>query len=78
MGRIDVRVPDEQEDLIDKIAEGEYSSRSEFVREAIRNEIRERIDVNQLRDAKARMEKIESGEAETVSHEKVKELAGLE
>lgn len=77
MGRIDVRVPDEQEELIDNLVEGEYGSRSEFVREAIRNEIRERIDLKQLREAENRMEEIEDGEVETISHDEVKKLAGL-
>lgn len=74
MGRIDVRVPDEQEKLIKELTtEENYSSRSEFVREAIRNEIRERIDLKQLQKAKKRIE----DDAELVDHEEVKERAGL-
>jgi Arc/MetJ-type ribon-helix-helix transcriptional regulator len=79
MGRIDVRVPDEQEELIAELAGSQnYGSRSEFVREAVRNEIRERIDLKQLREAKKRIDEIESGEAELVGHEEVKEKAGIE
>jgi Arc/MetJ-type ribon-helix-helix transcriptional regulator len=79
MGRIDVRVPDEQEELIAELAGSQnYGSRSEFVREAVRNEIRERIDLKQLREAKKRIDEIESGEAELVDHEEVKEKAGIE
>jgi Arc/MetJ-type ribon-helix-helix transcriptional regulator len=79
MGRIDVRVPDEQEELIAELAGSQnYGSRSEFVREAVRNEIRERIDLKQLREAKKRIDEIESGEAELVVHEEVKEKAGIE
>lgn len=76
MGRIDVRVPDEQEKLIKELAGKEnYGSRSEFVREAIRNEIRERIDLKQMREAKKRIQEIEDEEAELVDHEEVKERA---
>lgn len=78
MGRIDVRVPDDQEKIIDNLVEGEYKNRSEFVREAIRNEIRERIDVKQLREAQERMREIEDEEVNTVSHDEVRTLAGLE
>lgn len=78
MGRIDVRIPDEQEELINSLAEGEYNSRSEFVREAIRNEIRERIDLKQLMEAKDRMRDIEDEEVKKIGHDKVRELAGLE
>ncbi|MFB6294153.1 MAG: type II toxin-antitoxin system ParD family antitoxin [Candidatus Nanohaloarchaea archaeon] len=78
MAKIDVRVPDEQGALIDQLAEsGQYSSRSEFVREAIRNEIRERIDRKQLREAKARLDELRDGEVEPVEHADVKEQAGI-
>jgi Arc/MetJ-type ribon-helix-helix transcriptional regulator len=79
MGRIDVRVPDEQERLIKELAGKEnYGSRSEFVREAIRNEIRERIDFKQMREAKKRIKEMEDEEVELVDHEEVKEKAGIE
>ena len=79
MGRIDVRVPDEQERLISELAGSEnYGSRSEFVREAVRNEIRERIDFKQLREAKKRMQEVEDDEVEPVDHEEVKEKAGID
>ena len=79
MGRIDVRVPDEQEKLIKELAGKEnYGSRSEFIREAIRNEIRERIDFKQMREATKRIQEIENEEVELVDHEEVKEKAGIE
>ena len=79
MGRIDVRVPDEQERLIRELAENEnYGSRSEFVREAVRNEIRERVDFKQMREAKKRLQEIEDEEVELVDHDEVKKRAGIE
>lgn len=79
MGRIDVRVPDEQEKLIRELSQKEnYGSRSEFVREAIRNEIRERIEFKQMREAKKRIQEIEDEEVELVEHEEVKKQAEIE
>jgi len=79
MGRIDVRVPDKQEKLIEELAGKEnYGNRSEFVREAIRNEIRERIDLKQMKEAKKRIQETENEEVELVDHEEVKEKAGIE
>ena len=78
MGRIDVRVPDKQEKLIGELAgEENYGNRSEFVREAIRNEIRERIDLKQMKEAKKRIEEVENGEAKLIDHEEVKEKTGI-
>ena len=78
MGRIDVRVPDKQEKLIGELAgEENYGNRSEFVREAIRNEIRERIDLKQMKEAKKRIKEVENGEAKLIDHEEVKEKTGI-
>lgn len=79
MAKVDVRIPDEQKEIIDRMAESEsYGSRSEFVREAIRNEIRERTELKQLKQAKLRMEGIKEGSRETRSHEEVKQKARIE
>lgn len=78
MGRIDVRVPDDQEKMIDQLADREhYESRSEFVREAIRNEIRERIDLKQMREAKRRIQELEEENTELVDHREVKKQADI-
>lgn len=79
MGRVDTRIPDEEEKLLDRIAESEnYQSRSELVREAIRRIISSKIEREELREVKKRMEEVESGEVETVSDEEVMEEAGLQ
>jgi Arc/MetJ-type ribon-helix-helix transcriptional regulator len=78
LGKIDVRVPDLQEKLINELAEEEqYSSKSEFVREAIRNEIRERTDRKQLKRAKERLDEMKEGGLELVDHSDVKKQAGI-
>lgn len=76
---IGVRLPDEQEREVEKVVEEEnYPSKSEFVREALRNELRERMNKKELQEVKKRKEEVESGEAELKSHEEVMEEAGLE
>jgi len=79
MGRVDTRIPDEEEELLDQIKESEnYPSRSELVREAIREMISRKIEREELKEVKSRMEKVESGETELKSHEEVMKDAGLE
>ncbi|MFB6158759.1 MAG: DUF6290 family protein [Candidatus Nanohalobium sp.] len=79
MTSVGVRISEDQEKRIEKVVEEEnYPSKSEFVREAIRNELRERIDRKTLEEVKRRKEEVESGEAELVSHEEVMREAGLE
>jgi Arc/MetJ-type ribon-helix-helix transcriptional regulator len=79
MGRVDTRIPDSEEELLDQIKEAEnYPSRSELVREAIREMITRKIEREELKEVKRRMEKVESGEAELKSHEEVMKDAGLE
>ena len=79
MGRVDTRIPDAEEELLDKIAESEnYQSRSELVREAIREMINSKIEREELREVKRRMKEVESGEVELKSHEEVMKDAGLE
>lgn len=79
MGRVDTRIPDSEEELLDQIKEAEnYPSRSELVREAIREMISRKIEREELKEVKRRMEKVESGEAELKSHEEVMKDAGLE
>lgn len=79
MGRVDTRIPDAEEELLDQIAESEnYQSRSELVREAIREMISSKIEREELREVKRRMEEVERGEAELVKDEEVMKEAGLE
>lgn len=79
MTSVGVRIPEDQEKKIEEVVEEEdYPSKSEFVREAIRNELRERIDRKTLEEIKRRKEEVENGEAELVSHEEVMKEAGLE
>jgi Arc/MetJ-type ribon-helix-helix transcriptional regulator len=76
---IGVRLPAEQEREVEKVVEEEnYPSKSEFVREALRNELRERMNKKELQEVKKRKEEVENGEAELESHEEVMEEAGLE
>jgi Arc/MetJ-type ribon-helix-helix transcriptional regulator len=79
MGRVDTRLPDEEEKLLNEIAESEnYQSRSELVREAIRDIINRKIEREELKEVKRRMKELESGEVELKSHEEVMKNAGLE
>jgi Arc/MetJ-type ribon-helix-helix transcriptional regulator len=79
MGRVDTRLPDEEERLLNEIAESEnYQSRSELVREAIRDIINRKIEREELKEVKRRMKEVESGEVELKSHEEVMKNAGLE
>jgi len=76
---IGVRIPEEQEKEVERVVEEEnYPSKSEFVREALRNELRRRVNRKELEEVKERKEKVESGEEELKSHEEVMEEAGLE
>lgn len=75
MGRVDVRIPDGEEELLNQIRDAEnYQSRSELVREAIRNMINRKIEREEMKQVKRR---VESG-SELISHEKVMEDVGLE
>lgn len=79
MGRVDTRIPDAEEELLDQIKEAEnYPSRSELVREAIREMINRKIEREELKEVKRRMEEVEKGEVELKSHEEVMKDAGLE
>ncbi|QGA80927.1 DUF6290 family protein [Candidatus Nanohalobium constans] len=72
---IGVRLPDEQEKEVEKVVEEEnYPSKSEFVREALRNELRDRMNKKELQEVKKRKE--EDGDLK--SHEEVMEEAGLD
>lgn len=76
---IGVRLPEDQEKEVEKVVEEEnYPSKSEFVREALRNELRERRNKKELEEVKRRKEEVESGEAELKDHEEAMEKAGLE
>ena len=76
---IGVRLPEEQEKEVEKVVEEEnYPSKSEFIREALRNELRERINKRELKEVKKRKEEVEKGEADLKSHEEVMKEAGLE
>lgn len=76
---IGVRIPEEQEKEVEKVVEDEnYPSKSEFVREALRNELRRRKTREELEEVKKRKEKVESGESELKTHEEVMKEAGLE
>lgn len=75
---IGIRLPEEQEKEVEKVVEEEnYPSKSEFVREALRNELRRRINEKELEEVKRRKEEVESGEAELKSHEEVMKEAGI-
>jgi Arc/MetJ-type ribon-helix-helix transcriptional regulator len=79
MGRVDTRIPDEEEELLQKIADSEnYQSRSELVREAIREMINRKVEREELREVKKRIEEVKRGEVELVDDEEVMEKAGLE
>lgn len=79
MGRVDTRIPDAEEELLDQIKESEnYPSRSELVREAIREMISRKIEREELKEVKRRMKEVESGEAKLKSHDEVMKDAGLE
>lgn len=76
---IGVRLPKDQEEEVERVVEEEnYPSKSEFVREALRNELRKRVDSSELEEVKKRKEKVEDGVADLKSHEEVMEKAGLE
>jgi Arc/MetJ-type ribon-helix-helix transcriptional regulator len=76
---IGIRLPEDQEKEVEKVVEEEnYPSKSEFVREALRNELRERRNKKELEEVKRRKEEVESGKAELKSHEEVMKKAGLE
>lgn len=76
---IGVRLPEEQEKEVEKVVEEEnYPSKSEFIREALRNELRERINERELEQVKKRKEEVERGEADLKSHEEVIKKAGIE
>jgi len=76
---IGVRMPEEQEREVERVVEEEnYPSKSEFVREALRNELRKRVNRKELKEVKDRKEEVESGEADLKSHEEVMKEAGLE
>ena len=76
---IGVRMPEEQEKQVERVVEEEnYPSKSEFVREALRNELRKRINKRELEEVKERKEEVQKGEAELESHEEVMKEAGLE
>lgn len=78
MGRVDTRIPDDEEELLNKIADSEnYQSRSELVREAIREMINRKVEREELREVKKRIEEVRKGEAELVEDEEVMEKAGL-
>jgi metal-responsive CopG/Arc/MetJ family transcriptional regulator len=78
MGRVDTRIPDEEEELLNKIADSEnYQSRSELVREAIRQMINRKIEREELREVKKRIEEVKAGEAELVEDKEVMEKADL-
>ncbi|MFT4867545.1 MAG: Arc/MetJ-type ribon-helix-helix transcriptional regulator [Candidatus Nanohaloarchaea archaeon] len=78
MGRVDTRIPDEEEELLNKIADSEnYQSRSELVREAIREMINRKIEREELREVKKRIEEVKAGEAELVEDKEVMEKADL-
>jgi len=79
MGRVDTRIPDAEEELLDQIKESEnYPSRSELVREAIREMISRKIEREELKEVKKRMEEVEKGEAELIKDEEVMKEAELE
>jgi len=76
---IGVRLPEEQEKEVEKVVKEEnYPSKSEFIREALRNELRERINKRELEQVKKRKEEVEKGEADLKSHEEVMKKAGLD
>ena len=76
---IGVRLPEEQEKEVEKVVEEEnYPSKSEFIREALRNELRERINKRELEEVKKRKEEVEKGEADLKSHDEVMKESGLE
>lgn len=75
---IGIRLPEDQEKEVEKVVEEEnYPSKSEFVREALRNELRRR-NMKELEEVKERKEEVENGDTDLVSQEKVMEEAGLE
>jgi len=75
MGRVDVRIPDSEEELLNQIRDAEnYQSRSELVREAIRDIINRKIEREEMKEVKKRIE----SDSELIRHEKVMEEAGLE
>jgi len=79
MGRVDTRIPDDEEQLLDKIAEPEnHSSLSELVREAVRRLISIKIEREEMKEVRERMREVESGKVETVGDEEVMDKAGLE
>lgn len=78
MGRVDTRIPDEEEELLQKIADSEnYQSRSELVREAIREMINRKVEREELREVRKRIEEVKSGEVELVDDEEVMEKTDL-
>jgi len=67
MAKIGTRIPEDQEKQIQKVVEDEnYGSKSEFVREAIRNELRKRAELKKqvIKELKERKRQVEDGEIE--------------
>ncbi|MFB6116240.1 MAG: ribbon-helix-helix protein, CopG family [Candidatus Nanosalina sp.] len=76
---IGVRLPEEQEKEVERVVEEEnYPSKSEFVREALRNELRERMERKELQEVKKRKKEVKNGDKELESHEEVMKKADLE
>ena len=67
MAKIGTRIPEDQDKQIQKVVEDEnYSSKSEFVREAIRNELRKRAELKKqvIKELKKRERQVEDGKIE--------------
>lgn len=67
-----VDLPDKIEEAItEKVSKGEYTSKSDFIKEAVRTHL-DKILLGP-EDVAERAEEVRSGDAETVEWEKVKE-----
>ena len=67
MAKIGTRIPKDQEKQIQKVVEDEnYGSKSEFVREAIRNELRKRAELKKqvIKELEERKRQVEDGKIE--------------
>lgn len=76
MGSLTIKLPDNQKSEIEALAKKKnYNSTSEYVREALRNKVEEDLVLRPevAEELLKRVKEVESGDADFVSHEDLKE-----
>ena len=72
MGSLTIKLPDDQKSEIEALAEKKnYNSTSEYVREALRDKVEEDLVLRPevAEELRKRIEEIENGDADLISHE---------